>query len=419
MPSPLRKVWTLWIMLMAVGLSLWAEDKAMAVIPAAVEAVAATPATTKNEHENIKIKKIENEKQKKKEIENKNKMKKEKEEKEIEKEKEDWVHEISTPENWTHLRRIQAEHSPEFGLSTRFRDLEEGDGFHVQTGLRQHLREDLSMVYRIHHIRYAGDRINPSDENLTLQHLGLLFERGAHNTYSALEVGHQGRLGAELTWERILQAGAGFSLQLRRHSQDESLPSLRYSELTDSAKGGVSFTFPKLMFFNAEHSYYQSRIYQGVRSKGDGQDSILELGFNLIPYLEKYMGWQFFDANLRYPDRVPERLQLKLQQQLGSFDGSLSYFNQIARTRSSRGQSLIASSSWPLSQHVGLELQGHVGQDLERDLTLGKILGLQGRFLWVPTHMTRLELKFLSSTENTGVVRGDIFEYGVGLHVNL
>lgn len=331
----------------------------------------------------------------------------------------EWDFEVTTPETWTRLRQIQAQRSPEAGISFRFRDLDGGDGFHAQLGLRHHFREDLSLVYRTHHARYLSNQVGRVAQNLTLNHIGFLLDQKLSNWYAQVETGHRGRIGAGLSWERSLHPGAGIVLQAQRRSQHESLDSLKYGEIQNELKGGFSLTIPHQMFFNAEHTFFQSRITEYASTKGHGQNSIVECGFNLMPSPLKAMGWQFFDSNLRYPDQIRERLQFKIQQQFQIFDGEDLYFSQIPRTRNSRRTSLITSASWALSQHSGLELEGQIGQDLERDLNFGKIINLQGRYLWVPTHMTRVELRVSSSTENTGVIRGDILEYGMNWHVNL
>lgn len=328
-------------------------------------------------------------------------------------------YEVTTPETWTRLRQIQARRSPEFGLTTRFRDLENGDGFHLQAGLRHHVREDLSLIYRSQHSRYLGANGSFDAQNLSLFHLSLLFEHGPSNWFGSLELGHQGKAGAELSWERSLQSGAGFLIQLKRHSIHESHESLKYCEVVDEFRTGFSFTIPHQMFLNGQQSFFKSRLHCGIPSKGHGRDSLLEWGINLLPVPQRTMGWQFFDRNLRYPDEIRHQLQFKVQHQIRSFDGENSYFLQIQRTKDSRNSSAIARTSWPFSQHTGLEIQANIGQDLERGLKFGKIYGLQTRYLWVPTHLTRLELRINNSTENTGVVSGDILEFGISWHVNL
>jgi hypothetical protein len=324
---------------------------------------------------------------------------------------------LTTPQTWTQLRRIQAINVPEMGWNLRWRNLQGENGQHIIGGLRFHVEESLSLVYRLEQTFYHSETLGRK-ENLNLNHLALAWDRRVDQWWLSAETGHAGRLGAELFWERSLKPGAGFYLGLTRRSIHESWLSLHYGEVEDRAKAGLSFQLPRDFFASGEVSVFSSRLVHFGSAEGDGQSGFLELGVNLIPQKGHVIAWQFFERQLRYQDQLRQLIQLKISQQWERFEANTLYFSALARTRSTSLQTFAAKIGLPFSQHSGWEGQIFVGQDLERDLTMGKIRGLNTRFLWVPTHVTRLELNFNASTENSGVVKGDVFESVLSWHVN-
>ena len=327
-------------------------------------------------------------------------------------------YEVTTPQTWTQLHRIQALHAPEMCWNLRSRNLEGENGQHLSSGLRFHIEQSLSGVVRVEETRYHN-KTQASKENLLTPQLALAWDRRVDQWWMKTETGHSGRLAGELAWERSIKSGAGFSLGASRRSVHESWLSMHYGEEEDRLKGGWNVQLPRDFFASGEWSAFSSRLVHAGEASGDGQSGFLELGVNLIPQKGHVIAWQFFERQMRYQDQLRQVVQLKISQQYERFDANTEYFSALSRTRSAQAQTLTAVMGLPFSQHSGWEGQIFTGRDLERGLDLGKIRGLNTRFLWIPTHITKLELNFSASTENSGVIKGDVYESSVSWNVNL
>lgn len=324
---------------------------------------------------------------------------------------------ITTPITWTQLHRLQALYAPEGVVHLRHRQLEGEDGQHGRIGVRWPIRESHDMSFLAESSHYQGDN-QRGKASLYTSSLRLHWKHGDQNWLGAIETGHATRLGGKLAWERSLKPGAGISLQVSSQSQKENLLSLQHGEIIDQAALGWSFQLPSELFFTGEYSPFHSRLVRRDQVDGDGQRLTLNLGFNLASQDGHTMGWQFYTNDLVYRDQLRQYLQVKFTQGFEWFDAGQDYLVYMPRTSKARGQTLYGTYGHPFSQHLGWESTVYFGQDLERQLKVGKIRGLQSRLLWVPTHVSRFELHFNTSTESTGVVKGTVYELQSSCHIN-
>jgi hypothetical protein len=325
--------------------------------------------------------------------------------------------ELSTPITWTQLHRLQALHAPEGMILLRIRNLEGEEGHHERVGLRFPIREEISNSFIIdsHHYRSASAGIR--------EHLGTFKSKLIYNLIDqqlAAEVstGHSSRLGGALEWQKSIKPGAGISLGLSSLSQTENALSLNRGEVIDQIQSTFSAQLPKEFFFNSQMSHFHSRLVHEGGIHGSGQRLNFNLGFNLVPQRGHRMGWQFFDHSLSYENGIRQHLQIRISQAFEWFSTSNEYQNLLNRTSKSSTQSAYLTWGHPFSQHLGLQGSIYLGQDLERELSLGKIKGFQSKLFWVPTHISRFEMAFNSSSESTGVVTGTVQETLLSYHVN-
>ena len=106
-------------------------------------------------------------------------------------------------------------------------------------------------------------------------------------------------------------------------------------------------------------------------------------------------------------------------QSVDIFSAGQNYLNRIAKPGRTTPLSVGAVLSHPLSPKLAMRLQVSSGQDASRDLAFFKILNTQALLALVPNHRQQILLNFEHSTENTGVVSGDISRVSFSFQWNL
>lgn len=342
------------------------------------------------------------------------------EEVDIVKEEEEENEDISSSRwTWEKHRNIQSRFSPEFGYDLQYRDLSSEEGFVHKFKLRYFIRGPLSFSVIGDQQLYKNVADSSRSENLSALQVRLFYEKLYERLYSSFETGHHGRLGGEIGWDKSLKPGASFGLNFKRRSVKESLSSLNVSEVEDRARFGVFMQLPTNLFISSESSIF----YNYLKSRGDvwgkGQQYLINVGFDLVSKAGNEIGWEFYDESMQYGGTLKQYVRFSFTQDWNRFSAGGDYLRILDRTRESATSTLSTSMGLPLTQHFGIDVRASIGQDLERGLRFAKIRRFNALTKWVPTHRSRIDLKAEYSTENTGIIKGDIFQISASWHLNL
>ncbi|MBF0196506.1 MAG: hypothetical protein HQL32_02295 [Planctomycetes bacterium] len=320
---------------------------------------------------------------------------------------------------WQALKRIKYDHCPEWVNSFAYRTSDVELGYLYKTGLRHHIRDDLSLrtILKRHEFKSeVGARNSLNEHSLGLS---LMHHRNEHQLTFDFELGHHARPGGGVNWNYAMKPGAYVGLSLNRKSILESLKSLEYNEVEDRLSYLLSFQLPLQCFISAQGSYGYSHLYSKLRAHGKLSSHSINMGVLLFARSGFKMGQQFFEDTLLYNGEIRQYLQLAISQEIQRFWAGEGYLRQLDRTTKAHPTLGRVEFSWPISPRQGLRLNAGVGQDNSRKVDFGDLILFNAYYVLTPTHKFKTALAYRFSTENTGVVKGDISEVALHFHVNL
>ena len=216
-----------------------------------------------------------------------------------------------------------------------------------------------------------------------------------------------------------MKPGAVVGLGFARKAMYQSLPSLSLCETEDAATFLLSFQLPSEFFIATEGALGVSHLYCKGRAQGEFERFSLNVGSVIMSRPHRKIGWQFFESTMRYSGEIRQYLQWVMSQELQYFRAGEEYFGLLDRTRRASPLTARLELGLPFTYHLGLRVIAGIGQDSERGVKMGKVLTLNSSFMWVLNHRSKCEFSFRHSTENTGVIKGDITEIGLRVHVNM